>query len=175
MKKKQSYNPLIHHRRSIRLKNYDYSQAGFYFITICCQDGIGYFGDIQNGNLILNDAGKMIEYWYFQIEKKYLDIQCLEMIVMPNHFHCIFQNIGTEKIISPLSQIIQWFKTMTTNEYIRGVKNLLWPPFHSKLWQRNYHEHIIRHEKAYQNIATYIINNPLLWEKDKFYTIKKIS
>jgi putative transposase len=63
--------------------------------------------------------------------------------------------------------VVQWFKTMTTNEYIRGVKNLGWIRFDGKLWQRNYWEHIIRDEYSYQNITEYIINNPLKWENDK--------
>jgi REP element-mobilizing transposase RayT len=69
---------------------------------------------------------------------------------------------------SPLHWVVQWFKTMTTNEYIRGVKSLGWTPFNGKLWQRNYYEHIIRDERAYNNIANYIINNPAKWNDDKF-------
>jgi REP element-mobilizing transposase RayT len=74
-----------------------------------------------------------------------------------------------EHIGSPLHSVVQWFKTMTTNEYIRGVKTLGWQPIDKKLWQRNYHEHIIRNEKTYQYIANYIINNPEKWENDRFY------
>ncbi|MBW7867896.1 MAG: hypothetical protein H3C31_06175, partial [Brumimicrobium sp.] len=88
------YNPKIHHRRSIRLKNYDYSQAGLYFITICCQDRVCRFGDVIDGKMILNDAGRMIEKWYYELENKYNDIRCHEMVVMPNHFHCIVENVG---------------------------------------------------------------------------------
>jgi len=65
--------------------------------------------------------------------------------------------------------VVQWFKTMTTNEYIRGVKTMGWTPFNGKLWQRNYWEHIIRNEKSYQTISDYIINNPAKWINDKFY------
>ena len=72
-----------------------------------------------------------------------------------------------EHIGSPLHLVVQWFKTMTTNEYIRGVKNLDWEPFHGKLWQRNYWEHIIRNEQSYQRISNYIINNPAKWDSDK--------
>jgi len=61
---------------------------------------------------------------------------------------------------------MDWFKTMTTNEYIRGVKNFGWIPFHGKLWQRNYHEHIIRDEKSLLTIRQYIQNNPREWEID---------
>ena len=59
--------------------------------------------------------------------------------------------------------------TMTTNEYIRGVKDLGWERFDKKVWQRNYYEHIIRNQESYINISNYIINNPSNWQKDKFY------
>ena len=59
-----------------------------------------------------------------------------------------------------MSQIVQWFKTMTTNEYIRGVKQSQWRPFIGKLWQRNYYEHIIRNEQDYERIFNYIASNP---------------
>ena len=72
---------------------------------------------------------------------------------------------------SPLHRVLQWFKTMSTNEYIRGVKNNNWIPFDGKLWQRNYWEHIIRDEKSYQTISEYIINNPAKWTEDKFFKI----
>lgn len=211
-------------RKSIRLKGYDYSQAGLYFITICCQDRAHLFGEIRRGEpmcspdtapdntpnnntpdttvqMILNDAGKMITKWYDELENKFSDIRCHEMIVMPNHFHCIIENVGTtdaapvgaemrvcpnninnpdksdisdisgghigagEHIGSP-HRVVQWFKTMTTNEYIRGVKTLNWQPFNGKLWQRNYWEHIIRTENDFDRIAQYIINNPKNWNKD---------
>ena len=73
-----------------------------------------------------------------------------------------------EHVGSPLQRVVQWFKTMTTNEYIRGVKNLGWQPFNGKLWQRNYYEHIVRNERAYYAISHYIINNPIKWQEDKF-------
>jgi putative transposase len=206
------YNPNIHHRRSIRLKGYDYSQAGLYFITICVQNRECLFGQIENGEMQLNDAGMMVQKWYVELENKFPDIRCHQMIVMPNHFHCIVENIGIhsvdvgadlrvcpnkpvpnksemglfdkskqsvsvsdniegEHVGSPLHRVIQWFKTMTTNEYIRGVKTLGWQPFNGKLWQRNYYEHIIRNEQSYQTISEYIINNPAKWNDDKFYVL----
>ena len=192
------YNPDIHHRKSIRLKGYDYAQAGLYFITLCTQNRECLFGEIINGVMVNNNAGTMIEKWYFKLENKYPNIKCHEMIVMPNHFHCIVQNVGPvdpvgadlrvcpdvcpddltetdklgtdfrdEHIGSPLHRVVQWFKTMTTNEYIRGVKTLNWQPFNGKLWQRNYYEHIIRNEQSLHNISEYIINNPQNWDKDK--------
>ena len=212
------YNPTLHHRRSIRLKGYDYSQAGLYFVTICVQKRADtqvcpyirpyLFGKIENGEMILNDAGKMIEKWCAELSHKFSDIVMDTYIVMPNHFHAIIVNNGVgdpvpatipvpvgadlrvcpdilgkcgdilgehadilgEHIGSPLHRVVQWFKTMTTNEYIRGVKTLGWQPFNKKLWQRNYWEHIIRNEQSHQRIANYIINNPINWKNDDFYT-----
>ncbi len=83
------FNPKKHHRRSIRLKGYDYARPGAYFITICVQDKKHLFGEIQEGQMFLNDAGVMIEKWYSELAIKYPDKKCHEMVVMPNHFHCI--------------------------------------------------------------------------------------
>jgi len=215
------YNPAIHHRRSIHLKGYDYSQAGLYFVTICVQKCAHtqvrpyLFGKIIDGEMVLNDAGKMIEKWCIELSHKFPDIELDTYIIMPNHFHAIIANNGDavgahlrvrpnemrpnenvcdnsmgrthrcaptaataatnadilgEHTGSPLHAVVQWFKTMTTNEYIRGVKSLDWQPFDKKLWQRNYWEHIIRNDSSYQRIADYIINNPAKWESDQFYT-----
>ena len=204
------YNPNIHHRRSIRLKGYDYASAGLYFVTICTQNRDMMFGEINNGEMMLNDAGRMVEQWYAKTEENFPDIVCHEMIVMPNHFHCIWQNVGADPCVRPdneivrpdtgpengivhpnrdasahvdlgahvgaplrpgtqLSTVVQWFKTMTTNEYIRGMKQLDWPPFDRRLWQRNYYEHIIRNQLSYNDIVNYIITNPSRWKDDKFY------
>ncbi|KAA6314045.1 hypothetical protein EZS27_035280 [termite gut metagenome] len=93
------YNPQIYHRRSIRLKGYDYSQQGAYFVTICCQDKNCLFGDVVNAKLVLNDAGKMIERWYLELLNKYPDIECDAYVVMPNHFHAIIMNTGFPSIV----------------------------------------------------------------------------
>ena len=202
------YDPNIHHRRSIRLKGYDYSQAGRYFVTICVQNKEHLFGKIINGEMILNDAGKMVAKWCAELSHKFPDITSEIYVVMPNHFHVIIVNHGApvpvpvvpvvpvganlrvcpnesnehenisgdisgdilgEHVGSPLRSVIQWFKTMTTNEYIRGVKTLGWQRFDKKLWQRDYWERIIRDEQSYQRIANYIINNPANWKNDKFH------
>ncbi len=86
------YDPKIHYRRSIRLFGYDYSKSGLYFVTLCCQDKAHLFGHIENGMMNLNDAGRMVEEWYFKMESKYPDKKCHEMVVMPNHMHFILEN-----------------------------------------------------------------------------------
>jgi hypothetical protein len=80
--------------------------------------------------------------------------------------HDISQSFGIEgeHMGSPLHRVIQWFKTMTTNEYIRNVKSIGWKPFDVKLWQRNYYEHIIRNYDSYQLIKQYIVENPMKWK-----------
>ena len=217
------FNSNLHKRRSIRLKGYDYSRAGLYFITICVQNRLCLFGNIENNIMILNDAGTMIEKWYYELENKYPDKRCHEMVVMPNHFHCIIENaptpdthittdmdtnvdaqtdahdaqtdahVGTplrgrpendvrpentvrpqygptnQKYHATIGDAMDWFKTMTTNEYIRNVKINHWQRFDKKLWQRNYWEHIIRNEQSYNRISAYIQNNPQNWGNDKFF------
>ena len=205
------YNPDIHYRRSIRLKHYDYSQPGAYFVTICTHNRECLFGEIVNGALVLNDAGKMVEKWWYELNTKFLNIETDAHIIMPNHFHgiiiivgadlcvcpenadlrvcpenadlCVCPNINNndnyrgehihqgEHIGSPLHKIVQWFKTMTTNDYIKNVRTNNWKPFNKKLWQRNYYEHIIRNEIELNKIREYILYNPLNWETDEYYGI----
>ena len=158
-------------RKSLRLIGYDYSNPGLYFITICLQNHVCVFGKIENDEMILNDAGKMVKRCYYELENKFQDIKCYVMVVMPNHFHFIIQNKGTlgDDVGSSLMEIMQWFKTMTTNEYIRGVKQLGWQRFDGKLWPRSYWDHIIRNQKTYENICDYMFHNPLNWKDDKLY------
>jgi putative transposase len=186
-----TYNSAIHHRRSIRLKNYDYSQAGAYFVTICQQSRDCLFGHIADNNMQLNPAGKMVMRWYLELENKFPDIECDACICMPNHLHFIVVNVGAdlrvrpecvarpesatnghtigEHVGSPLHRVVQWFKTMTTNEYIREVKQNQWPRFEGKLWQRNYWEHVVRNEADWERLREYITNNPKSWALDKLY------
>src|SRR5438876_5847110 len=89
-----NFNPDIHHRKSIRLKNYNYSQEGAYFVTICTQNRECLFGEIKYGTMILNDAGKMIDIWWKKIFEKYSNIFLDKYVIMPNHFHGIIQIVG---------------------------------------------------------------------------------
>jgi putative transposase len=95
------YNKNIHHRRSIRLKGYDYSQAGLYFITICVQDRKCLFGKIVDGVMVLNDAGKMADNEWVKIPERFTNVQLHEYIVMPNHFHAIMEIVGATLVVAP--------------------------------------------------------------------------
>src|SRR5450759_502937 len=179
-----NYNPNIHHRRSIRLKGYDYSQAGLYFITICVKDREHLFGEIVDGKMILNDAGKIADECWLEIPKHFPDSVLHEHIVMPNHVHGIielsqknindirvenFQSVQNEfqKIIPhSIGSIIRGYKIGVTKWFRNntvGAENFL-----PVLWQRNYYEQIIHDEKSYERISEYIINNPKNWKEDNF-------
>ena len=92
------YNSAIHHRRSIRLKGYDYSQAGMYFVTICCQNRQCVFGEIENGEMVLNDFGQIAcDEWVKSAEIR-KEIEIHEYVVMPNHIHAIVEIVGANGI-----------------------------------------------------------------------------
>lgn len=193
-------------RRSIRLKNYDYSQEGKYFITICCQDRASLFGKIDKGEMILNEAGKMIATEWLALKNRFPNIELHEYIVMPNHFHGILgivENIAvipTNNIVGTLlagvqnnkngqpqgiiqkgqpqgiaptglpptvGNIIGAFKSISSVAYIKGIESKNWKQFNKRLWQRNYWEHIIRNDGAFDRISQYIQNNPRKWNEDK--------
>jgi len=174
------YNPDIHHRRSIRLKGYDYSQAGLYFITICTKNREHLFGQIENGIMILNEFGEIANNEWLKTADIRDNVELLEYIIMPNHMHGIIllndmdDRRGTARraptmqfgkpIPRSLPTIIRSFKSAVTKQ-INILRNMPGVP----VWQRNYYEHIIRNEKSYYQIAEYIRNNPLKWQDDKYY------
>ena len=158
-------------RVKIRLQNYNYSQQGLYFITICCQKKACLFGKIKNNQMHRNDAGHMIKKWYYELENKFSNIKCNDMIIMPNHFHSVIE-LKDRSNNSPLPEIIQWFKTMTTNDYIKNVKTNDWLRFDKQLWQRSFYDHIIRNSKSHSKIVEYIKYNPSKWSEDKYYNME---
>lgn len=105
------YNPKYHHRRSIRFKGYDYSQAGLYFITICVKNREYLFGEITNSKMILNDAGRMVKNEWLALPIRFQNIQLHEFIVMPNHFHAILEIIpdpvGATLVVAQNDVVIQ--------------------------------------------------------------------
>jgi putative transposase len=153
-------NPRFPQRKSPRLQGYDYAQEGAYFITICVQNRLHLLGEIVDEVMILNAAGMMVSKWWTELPSRFPDIDLDLYVVMPNHFHAIVMisrvysgshpelPLQVESEHTSLNDLIGWFKTMTTNDYIRAVKNQQWRPFSGKLWQRSYHDHIIRDEAS---------------------------
>ena len=97
------YNPKIHHRKSIRLKGYDYSQAGAYFITICCHDRVCLFGEILNNEMVLNEWGIIAQNEWIKTKEIRKNVELDVFIVMPNHIHgiLIINDIGRGESYSP--------------------------------------------------------------------------
>ena len=184
------FDPIHHHRHSIRASGYDYSEPGAYFLTICAHQKKCLFGEIRNGVMGLNEAGCMISRWWSELPNKFPTVQTAESVVMPNHFHGIIViTVGATLCGRPtprgrpnplqyangrphwgaptLGNIVDWFKTMTTNEYIRGIKKHNWTKFTGRFWQRNYYDHIIRNDADLLRCRQYVLDNPPKWELDE--------
>jgi REP element-mobilizing transposase RayT len=183
-----NYNRAIHHRRSIRLKGYDYSQAGAYFITICTHNRQQFFGIIVRAGLapaqmVLNEYGRIAHEQWLQIPTRFANIELDAFVVMPNHIHGIIVihtpaphvNSGQPNSGQPqglplrktIGDIVGVYKSIVANECLKIFKSN--NETMGKIWQRNYWEHIIRDEKSFQKIAIYIENNPAKWQEDKFF------
>lgn len=177
------YDPDIHQRRSIRLKDYDYSQAGAYFVTVCAWRKENMFGEISEGKVSYSDVGEIISDVWRKLPDRFASIELDEFVIMPNHIHgIIVLNVGAGPCACPdsitgqpqgvaptklsLPDAVHRYKSFTTAEYRIGVAQLDWMPFHGKLWQRNYYEHIIRDEGEMHSIREYIRCNPLGWDQD---------
>jgi putative transposase len=106
MNNKPKYNPQIHHRRSIRLKGYDYSQAGLYFITICCQDRKYRFGKIENGEMILNELGTIAYNEWTKLVERFTNFELDVFQIMPNHMHGIIL-LNNVAGVDTLTQLVQ--------------------------------------------------------------------
>ena len=176
------YNPDIHHRRSIRLQGYDYSQNGAYFVTVCTQNKECLFGEIVGVKMAMNDAGAIAYDEWVKTSEMRENIKLDEFVVMPNHIHgiIIIHNVvdcsrGTmhraptvERFGNPTSNsvptIIRGFKSAVTKQ-INVIRNMPGIP----VWQRNYFEHIIRDEESLWKIREYIVNNPTNWQQDEMY------
>ena len=168
-----------HHRRSIRLQDYDYSQAGAYFITICTHEHQCIFGRISDGTMHLNKLGEVVEREWLRTPqlRSYVDLDVFA--IMPNHMHGILiinedrrgilpharriQQFG-KPVSGSIPMIVRLFKATVTLQINQLRKTPRYP-----VWQRNYHEHVIRNEPDLARIREYVVNNPLKWEIDRYY------
>ncbi len=186
-------------KNSLRLNDYDYSNEGLYFVTLVAHQRKHLFGEIENGILKQNPGGIIASSCWLEIPKHYPQVILHEYIVMPNHVHGILEissqsasSVRAENIppqpedeISPsietsvdavraedippqrrrpsLSNIIKGYKIGVTNWYRQNTDI-------EKIWQRSFHDHIIRNYESYERIRNYIIDNPNRWDTDKFKT-----
>ncbi len=153
-------------RRSPRLKDYDYSRNGAYFVTICTKNKQHLFGPVGADPV----SARMVERTFLETIARYEHIDCPIYVVMPNHFHAIITIVRADMESAPtISRIIQSFKRYSTLEYMKLVRDGVVPPFDKQIWQRSFYDHIIRDKDDYDKIATYIRENPLKWKDDCFY------
>ena len=163
-------NIYAHHRKSIRLKNYDYAKENLYYITICTQNRECILSKIENNINELTSFGQIVKQICEETIRKY-NMKLLNYVIMPNHIHAIIEIYKTNDKqckSGTISDIIREIKSITTLEYIKGVNNNILPSFNKRIWQRNYYEHIIRNENEYNIIYMYINNNILNWQNDKY-------
>jgi len=211
------YNPYTHRRRSVRLKGYDYSLAGMYFVTVCVKNRRCLFGNITNGEMVLNEYGKIAYDELAKTADVRSNVRLDVFVVMPNHIHCIIVITNTPSngtTASTRRGVLHTPRDVhapnnnndtnvhagafhdnnnidvrndrgvcntplrspsnTVGAIVRGYKSAVTKQLKQlgifeHVWQRNYHEHIIRNELSYQRIADYIVNNSMDWENDIFY------
>ena len=187
------YDPEKHHRRSIRLADYDYSQPGAYFITICTQDKVCLFGKVIDGEMHLNAFGWIVDEEWQKTAQVRSNVLLDEFVVMPNHVHGIIriiedlatgtadraQNVvGATRRVAPTKRptgppsgsvgaIMAQFKSLVTKRInrLRGTPG-------AKVWQRNYWERVVRNEQELDRIRRYIEENPLRWYFDRYHPDK---
>jgi len=145
-------------------------------VTICTQDRQHVFGEVVDGEMRLNDAGRMALSEWEALPRRFPTIDLDAFVIMPNHVHGIIvitqTPIGattgaTTRVAPTVGDVVGAFKSITTVLYTRGVKQSGWPPFVGRLWQRNDYEHIIRDERESERIREYILNNPANWATDE--------
>lgn len=183
------YDPEKHHRRSIRLKGYDYSLPGAYFITICTHQRDLLFGEIMDGVMHLNPFGQIVVTGWLRSAEIRQEIDFDAWVIMPNHLHGIVLINSLDQPENPvgadgrpplpsapqttetlhrqprsLSSFIAGFKSATTKQI-----NLLRCTPRAPVWQRNYYEHIIRDTLSFERIQHYIQTNPQSWQSDRLH------
>jgi REP element-mobilizing transposase RayT len=177
-------------RRSIRLPYYDYTQGGGYFVTICSEDRRCVLGDVRSEQVQLSQLGRIALACWLEIPSHFPDIILDEFVIMPNHVHGILvlradvgvpnnprSNVGAQNF-APVADEVRIFHVLPNSlgSIIRSYKAAVtqnWrkqrPQLSGSIWQRNYHEHVIRDERDLLKKREYIINNPMKWELDEYY------
>jgi REP element-mobilizing transposase RayT len=170
------FDPQKHRRRSIRLPGYDYSQAGAYFVTLVTWQRESLFGEVVNGEMILNDVGKIVQEEWLRSEQIRDELRLDVYVVMPNHFHGIVilngdvgatgrsplhDDVPRGPAPKSLGALIAGFKSSVSKRI-----NILRETSGIPVWQRNYYEHVIRNEHEFRKIWNYIEANPANWQDD---------
>ncbi|MEW6376345.1 MAG: transposase [Thermodesulfobacteriota bacterium] len=156
-------------RKSTRLRNYDYSQNGYYFVTICTRNREEWFGRVENEEMVLSRWGEIVRICWNELIQHYPNCSLDSFVIMPNHVHGIVV-INNENIVG---NGLKPFPTYGLPEIIRGFKTFSSRKINLEIggsnkfqWQKSFYDHVIRNEKSLHNLRQYILNNPLKWELD---------
>jgi REP element-mobilizing transposase RayT len=169
------YNPNIHHRRSIRLKGWDYRHPGAYFVTLVTRDREPLFGFVDGGTVKTTQAGLIAQTLWRNLPYHFAHVRLDEFIVMPNHLHAIIWLATNEGLpdadppASPTRRLLSGSLGAVVGSYKSQVTRRINAMRHTPgavVWQVNYYEHIIRNERALAEIRQYIRDNPMRWEGD---------
>ena len=176
-----NYDSRKHRRRSLRLKGYDYTQPGAYFVTICTYQWANLFGDVKSGVMIFDTFGQAVEEEWLRTAQIRPNVELDEYVIMPNHIHGIIMieatDVGATWQVAPtnntkrprgpapgsLGAIMAQFKRAATLRinHLRGTHG-------QPVWHRNYYEHIIRNDDTLNRIREYVHTNPQRWHLDKY-------
>ena len=173
----------FYNRKLNRLKDYNYSQNGYYYVTMCVKNRINVFGKIRDDRMCLNRYGRIVNRCWFDLVNHYINCRLDEFVVMSNHIHGIivinnnvgngFQPFQIEKSVNPrngykpfrtthgLSEIVRGFKTFSSKEINKIQRDFRFQ------WQKSFYDHIIRDEKSLNKIREYIKYNPTNWNTDR--------
>lgn len=174
-------------RRTIRLRGYDYSQPGAYFVTVCTAGRQSILGRIIEGRRALSAVGEIVQAGWDSLPRHFADVTVDAFVIMPNHFHGILMILSQDEVgakhperrnASPLqlsgkargtaagslAAIVQNLKSVTTRR-INAVRRTP----RAIVWQRGYYEHVIRNDDELAQTREYIVDNPLRWEEDEYY------
>ena len=164
----------MYSRKSPRLRGYDYTQHGVYFVTICTHRLAPKFGRVVDGNSLLNDLGELVDKEWRKTAELRPTVEVGLYVVMPNHIHGILfisegQNTGLSTgkatlLANSLGSIVAQFKSVVT----KRSRKLANPP-NLPIWKRNYFDHIVRNEQDLERIQRYIIANPARWNEDRYF------
>jgi putative transposase len=166
-------------RKNPRAPGFDYRDPGPYFVTICIHHRRTLLGHIRDGFMHLNGAGEMVAKAWAELQSRYPDALFDASVVMPNHLHGIVTlAVPDGEALTQadplddqpsLSEVVGWFKTMSTNWYLRGVRDHGWARYDGHLWQPSFHDRIVRNDAEMDRLREYIERNPALWNEDRFY------
>lgn len=165
-------------RKGNRLQGHDYSQNGYYFVTICTKGKACWFGDIVENKMVLNECGKIVENSLLDLPNHYGKCEIFRYVIMPNHVHAVIF-INNSNVVTGLSFVVDRHACPLRNIqllpcFIGSFKSAATKQIHeighwNFAWQRSFHDRIIRSDKELAEIAEYIYNNPVNWKKDKYF------